>query len=203
MSEVFTPTHLVVYAALFVFVGLPIGSVLGSWLALRDSCRNTPGKTVRPSVDHVAELLKHNPPFVVYVSAKLCVFYRLLFQKVQLLLKQGFLKAVGNPAAKQDAEHGDACTRNEGRIVHAGSVAGPGDVQQGEDDVWAAEREDSRRARLADICRRQKAYARLFNGTMWIPEQLSESAVLALVDVPWLLAQLKAADRRASEGRAA
>ena len=104
----------------FVFIGLPIGCLLGSWLALRNGLRNTPGQTVRPSVDHVAELLKHRPPFVVYLSANLCVFYRLLFQKGKLLLQKALLKSVGNPTADQNAKHGGTDSGKEGFVCHNG-----------------------------------------------------------------------------------
>lgn len=105
-----------------MFIGLAIGSLLGSWLALRDSRRNPRCQTIRPSVDHVTELLKHRAPFVVYLASNFCVLYRLLFQKGKLLLKKTLLKAVGNPATNQNTEDGRTDSGEKCFVCHRGVV---------------------------------------------------------------------------------
>jgi hypothetical protein len=44
---------------------------------------------------------------------------------------------------------------------------------------------------MALIRERQARYAATFEGTAWLPSQLSDVAYLAMVDVPWLLTQLE------------
>ena len=102
----------------FVFIGLPLGSLLGSWLARREFRNQLGSKAVGSPVDHVAELLKHLPPFIVYLAAKLCVLYRLLFHKGKLLLKQLLLKPVCHPTANQDAQHRGPNSNEEFSVRH-------------------------------------------------------------------------------------
>ena len=71
----------VVFVVCFVFIGMPLGCLLGTWLAIRSRRRDFGDKACPTTINQVAELVKHDPPFRVYLAAQLCLGYRLLFLK--------------------------------------------------------------------------------------------------------------------------
>ena len=75
-----------------VFIGAPLGCWLGSRAAVRSVGRDLGWKTSKSSIEHVAELLEHRPPFIVKLAAQLCVGYALPLQKLKLLVQQLLLK---------------------------------------------------------------------------------------------------------------
>jgi hypothetical protein len=114
------------FALSLIFIGLPLGCWLGSRLAIRDARREFGYQPRHPCIDHVAELPKHSAPLIVYLSAKLCVGYRLLFLKLKLLLQKAFLKTVrqtaGDPCADQCAKSNRASASKEGLECHRNVV---------------------------------------------------------------------------------
>ncbi len=83
----------VVMVVCFTFIGMPLGCLLGTWWAIRSRRDDFGDKACPTTIDQVAELVKHSPPLRVYLAAKLCLGYRLLFLKGKLLLQQLLLES--------------------------------------------------------------------------------------------------------------
>ena len=121
-----------VFLGCAVFIGLPLGCRIGSWLALRaepDKGGKLPDNHAASGVGHVAELLKHRPPLIVYLAAQLCVLYALLFGegklllqklalKIKLLTKQLLLEDVSDPAGDDTARERPARAGKENFVCH-------------------------------------------------------------------------------------
>ncbi len=92
----------------FVFIGLPLGHIIG--------LRRWRREATQSGVEHVPKFDKDTAPLLVYLAAQLCIGYRLLFLKGKLLLQQTLLKSVGQsrgqPRTKQRAED---CASDSGK----------------------------------------------------------------------------------------
>ena len=100
-----------------VFIGFPLGVLLASIAIDRNRIGGNASKT---RINHIAELLKYHPPFLIYFSAKLCILYSLLFQKIKLLVQKFLLKnvgqATGDPCTDDCAE--DCSSNTDGKRVN-------------------------------------------------------------------------------------
>ena len=116
LPALWTVSSIVLFAFCFFGGMILIGFPLGVWLAARSWDRIGVNLS-KPSVEHVAELLKYRPPFLVYFSAELCILYSLLFLKIKLLIQKPFLKikskSAGNPRADNRPEDGSSNSINK------------------------------------------------------------------------------------------
>jgi hypothetical protein len=109
----------------FIFLGVPIGCWLGSWLAQREFGEHVHG----PLIKHVPKFSEGGDKFMVDLPPQNRVGLCLLFFKSKLLVKQLFLKfellfekfllkSIGQPAGKL---HTDECASQPSKqkiVVH-------------------------------------------------------------------------------------
>ena len=106
----------------FIFIGLPLGHLLG----MRRARREFADYLRSAGVDHITKLGEDRMPLIVYLSAQLCIGYRLLFLKSKLLLQQTLLKTIGQaarqPCAKQSAKSNAPSAGEKSFVCHKSVV---------------------------------------------------------------------------------
>jgi len=116
---------LLAFIVCFVFVGMPLGALLGTWLARRQAANDLR----RAGIEHVPELSECRKHLVVYLLALgrirlrlLLLKSKLLLQKallkIELLVQQAFLKAIGNPTHQHSADESAGCAREKNVVGH-------------------------------------------------------------------------------------
>jgi hypothetical protein len=109
---------LAVFFVCFWFIGMPLGVLLGSWLAGRQAANDLRSA----GVYHVPKLSENRVPLVVNLTAQCRIFVGLLLLKCKLLLKQALLKTVGKarrqPSPQQCAENSAANTGEKNFVCH-------------------------------------------------------------------------------------